>query len=377
MSFRRMRAVSRKEFLHILRDPRSLVAALAIPLLLLTMFGYALTLDVDRIPTYIQDQDGSAESRALIERFRGSRYFEIRGMVSDYAAIERAIDSGKILLGVVISQDYSRDLLAGRTANVQLLVDGSDSNTASLGLGYAEALIQTYALEYRTAVQNKRGAGDLKTPVEARIRVWYNEDLKSRNYIIPGLIALILSIIAALLTTLTIAREWENGTMEQLLSTPVRPFELIVGKLSAYFVLGLIDMGIAIVVSVFIFGVPMRGNAFFLIFTSCLFLLGGLCWGVFLSAVTRSQLLAYQTGLISTFLPAFLLSGFVFAIENMPVVVQVITYFVPARYFVTILKGVFLKGVGFEVLWLEVLLLIIYAGGLLIVATRKLRQKVA
>ncbi|MCX6620712.1 MAG: ABC transporter permease, partial [Acidobacteria bacterium] len=356
MSFRRYRAIARKEGLHILRDPRSLIAALAMPLLLLLLFGYALTLDVDRIPTYIYDQDRTPQSRELAARFQGSKYFHILGYVHDYATIERGIDSNKALLAVVIPHDFGHRLLAGQKADVQVLLDGADSNTASLAMGYAQSLMQTYSMDIRAEAQNRKAGGQLKTPVEARIRVWYNSDLKSKNYIVPGLIAVILMIIAALLTSLTIAREWETGTMEQLLSTPVRPSELVLGKLSAFFVLGLIDMAVSLFVGVFVFRVPLQGDLLLLFVSSCIFLFGALCWGIMLSAVMRSQLLAYQMGLLSSFLPAFLLSGFIYSIENMPKVIQVITFIVPARYFVTILKGIFLKGVGLQVLWFELLL---------------------
>ena len=377
MSFRRYKAIAHKEFLHILRDPPSLFAALAIPLLLLLLFGYALTLDVDRIPTYVYDQDQTPQSRAVIERFRGSRYFEILGTVENYRQIEKDIDRSRILLGLVIPRDFAHQLEVGKEADVQLLLDGSDSNTASIALGYAEALLQLYALELREAAQNRKGAPPMAVPVEARIRVWYNEDLKSKNYIVPGLIAVILMIISALLTSLTIAREWESGTMEQLLSTPVRPAELLLGKLSAFFVVGIVDMLMALFVGVFVFGVPLRGNIALLFFTSCIFLFGALCWGIFLSAATRSQLLAYQAGVITSFLPAFLLSGFIFSIENMPKVIQAVTYVTPARYFVSILKGIFLKGTGVRILWIEILLLLLYALVLFVIATRKMRQKVA
>ena len=377
MSFRRYKAIAHKEFLHILRDPPSLFAALAIPLLLLLLFGYALTLDVDRIPTYVYDQDQTPQSRAVIERFRGSRYFEMLGTVENYRQIEKDIDRSRILLGLVIPRDFAHQLEVGKEADVQLLLDGSDSNTASIALGYAEALLQLYALELREAAQNRKGAPPMAVPVEARIRVWYNEDLKSKNYIVPGLIAVILMIISALLTSLTIAREWESGTMEQLLSTPVRPAELLLGKLSAFFVVGIVDMLMALFVGVFVFGVPLRGNVALLFFTSCIFLFGALCWGIFLSAVTRSQLLAYQAGVITSFLPAFLLSGFIFSIENMPKVIQAVTYVTPARYFVSILKGIFLKGTGVHILWIEILLLLLYALVLFVIATRKMRQKVA
>ncbi len=351
--------------------------ALAVPLIMLLLFGYALTLDVDRIPTLVYDADGTPQSRELVERFRGSRFFQILGWVDEYRTIEEKIDRNDCLLGIAIPRNYSKDLLSGAEAQVQLIVDGSDSNTASIALGYADAVIHTYAMELREEAFNRRGGGEMKPPVEPRLRVWYNHKLESKNYIVPGLIAVIIMIISALLTSLTIAREWEMGTMEQLLSTPLRPAELVLGKMSAYFGLGLADMLVAIVVGVFIFGVPLRGNPLFLIFTSCVFLFGGLFWGILLSAMARSQLLAYQLGVLTSFLPAFLLSGFVYSIENMPHVIQVITYIVPARYFITISKGIFLKGVGWEVLWGEVALLAVFALAVFFAATRKVRQKVA
>ena len=268
-------------------------------------------------------------------------------------------------------------MLAGQKADVQVLLDGSDSNTASLAMGYAQALMQTYSMDIRVEAQNRKAGSQLKTPVETRIRVWYNSDLKSKNYIVPGLIAVILMIIAAMLTSLTIAREWEMGTMEQLLSTPVRPAELVLGKLSAFFVLGIIDMVVSLLVGVLIFQVPLEGDLLLLFFSSCIFLFGALCWGIMLSAVMRSQLMAYQVAMMTSFLPAFLLSGFIYSLENMPRVIQVISFLVPAKYFVTILKGIFLKGVGLQVLWFELVLLVIYAGIVFALATRKLRQKIA
>jgi ABC-2 type transport system permease protein len=221
------------------------------------------------------------------------------------------------------------------------------------------------------------GGNATGVPVEPRLRVWYNSQLKSKNYIVPGLIGLILMIIGALLTSLTLAREWEMGTMEQVLSTPLRPSEVALGKMSAYFTLGLIDMIVTIVVGVGIFQVPQRGSYIFLVSAGCLFLIGALFWGIMLSALVRTQLLAYQLAMLTSFLPAFLLSGFVFAIENMPVPVQVVTYLFPTRYFVTILKGIFLRGVGIEALYIEVLFLAGYAVLVFFVAVKRLRQRVA
>jgi ABC-2 type transport system permease protein len=376
MNLRRTRAVARKEFLHILRDPRSLTMALALPFLMILLFGYALTLDVDRIPTVVYDADESPASRDLISRFQGSRYFQILGFTNGYGMIERKIDRDECILGLVIPKDYSRDLLLGHQPQVQLLFDGSDSNTASIALGYANGIIQPLALEIRARAQNLP-AGITVAPVNAQLRVWYNSQLKSKNYIVPGLIALILMIIGALLTSLTLAREWEMGTMEQLLSTPLRPAEVALGKMSAYFVLGLIDMFLTIVVGVGIFQVPQHGSYALLLATGCLFLVGSLLWGILVSALTRSQLVAYQLAMLTSFLPAFLLSGFVFAIENMPLPVQGITHIFPTRYFVAILKGIFLRGVGMQVLYFQVLLLAIYAAVIFLVVIKKLKQKVA
>jgi ABC-2 type transport system permease protein len=377
MNFVRWRAVARKEFLHIRRDPRSLALSLAVPLLLLLMFGWALTLDVDRIPTYVYDWDGTPESRALIDQFRGSRYFDIQRYVHTYAPVDKQVDLSHILMVLVVPRNYARDILEGREADVQVIFDGSDSNTASIALGYAQSVIAVYGAELRSEAQIRRGAGKLKAAVDPRIRVMYNSDLESKNFIVPGLIAVTMMIIAALLTSLTVAREWETGTMEPLLSTPLRPAEIILGKLSAFFALGFTDMIICVLVGVFIFHVPFRGSVWFLMFSSFLFLFGALCWGILVSTLARSQLVAYQVGILTSFLPAFLLSGFIYSIENMPKVIQAITYVVPARYFVSILKGVFLKGAGIRILAVETAFLFVYAALAFVLAVTKMRQKVA
>ena len=226
-------------------------------------------------------------------------------------------------------------------------------------------------------MQNRRGGERAVPPVDARLRVWYNSSLESKNYVVPGLIAVILQIIAALLTSLTIAREWEMGTMEQLLSTPLRPAEMVLGKMLAYFVLGLADAVLAVLVGLFVFTVPLRGSIPLLALSVCVFLVGVLFWGIFVSAAAKTQLQAYQMGLLSSFLPAFLLSGFVYSIENMPPVIQVISRIIPARYVVTILKGIFLKGVGFRILWGELGFLALYATIIFLLAVRKVNQKLA
>ena len=377
MNFRRVRAVIRKEIKHILRDPRSLLMALAEPMLMLMLFGYALTLDVDKIPTLIYDQDHSAESRALIEKFRSTRFFDVKGFVTDYKEIERGIDRNRIFMGIVIPRNYGARVAGDQEGDVQFLLDGSDANTASIALGYCSAVVRSYSLALRKSAQNQHAGFAVDVPVDPRMRVWYNSTLESKNYVVPGLIAVMLMLISALLTSLTIAREWEMGTMEQLMSTPLRPAEIVLGKMGAYFIVGALDTVIAVVVGVFVFNVPFRGSVVLLAVTSCVFLFGALCWGILLSAITKQQLLAYQMGIVTSFLPSFLMSGFLYAIENMPPAIQFVTHFVPARYFVTILKGIFLRGVGLEVLWVDFVFLIGFSLLVFTAATLKLRQKLA
>jgi len=377
MNLRRTRAMARKEFLHVLRDPRSLGGALALPLMMLMLFGYALTLDVDRVPTLVKDDDRTPQSRELIARFDGSRFFNVIGTAVSYADIESAIDSGRALAGIAIQHGFARDLMAGKTARVQVIIDGSDSNTANIARGYIESTIADYSRTVRQEALDRRGAAGLRVPVEARLRVMYNSELKSRNYIVPGLIAVMVAIITALITSLTIAREWETGTMEQLLSTPVRPLEFVLGKMSAYFALGLADAIISVAVGIAVFGVPLRGHALHLLPPVFLFLFGSLSWGLMVSAIARRQVLAYQLAMISTVLPAFMLSGFVFSIENMPPAIQAVTYIVPARYFTAALKGIFLKGAGLPSIAGELAFLVVYAAVVFLVTVRKVRQRVA
>jgi ABC-2 type transport system permease protein len=377
MSYRRTKAVFIKELRHIVRDARSLGLALAMPAMMLLLYGYALSLDVDHVPVLIYDQDGTATSRSLARQFQGSRYFDVLGFADGYAEVERGIDKSSILMGVVIPRDFGKDLGAGRGAAVQLLVDGSDSNTAAIAMQYAEGLVQTYSAGVRADILNRRGAGAPRPAVEARTRVWYNSSLESKNYVIPGLIAVILMILAGQLTSLTIAREWEMGTMEQILSTPLRPTEMVIGKMLAYFLVGLIDAVLAFVAGVTVFAVPFRGNLLVLAVSTGVFLCGAMFWGIFISASTRSQVAAYQLGMLSSFLPGFLLSGFVFAIDTMPKAIQVISVIVPARYFVAILKGLFLKGVGLHVLWAQLAYLVLFAVIVFRMSVRKLGKKVA
>jgi ABC-2 type transport system permease protein len=377
MNLKRLAAIARKESLHIVRDPRSLIMAIGIPMIMIILFGYALTLDVNQVPVFVWDQSRTPESREFISQFRGSQYFDVRAQVEDYEALERALDTREAYVALIIPAAFSHDLRAGRSTEVQVIADGSDSNTAAIVLGYVQALTQTY--NSKLAVEQiARGSGHTQVPaLELRPRVWFNADLESKNFIIPGLIAVIMGLIAALLTSLTVAREWERGTMEQLISTPVTAAELILGKLVPYFVIGMLDVVIAIAMAVFLFDVPLRGSVGLLLTTSALFIVGTLAQGILISALAKQQLLASQFAMISTFLPAFLLSGFMFAITNMPQVVQLLTHLIPARYFVSLVKGIYLRGVGLETLWPDALLLVVFAGAVTLLAIVRFKKRLS
>ncbi len=371
----RVQAIARKEFIHIVRDPRSLGIAIAMPILLLVLFGYALTLDVDDVPMVVWDQSESRTSRELIRRFSGSAYFSLRGYTRSYREIERAIDSGRALLALIIPIDFAGRIESGRPAPVQLIMDGSDSNTATIAMGYADVIIQSYSEDIAVREIQRIGESTLSPPLDLRPRVWFNSDMESKNYIIPGLIAVIMMVIAALLTSLTVAREWERGTMEQLISTPVKGHELILGKLLPYFAIGMFDVLLAVLMGEFLFHVPLRGNVVLLFGMASIFLAGALSMGMMISIVTKSQLLASQLAMVLTFLPAFLLSGFMYAISNMPKPIQWITYLIPARYFVALLKGIYLKGVGLDILAVEAGLLATFAAVMIALANMKFKKK--
>lgn len=376
MELIRVKAIAKKEFIQIFRDPRSLGMAVAIPMLLLLLFGYALTLDVDNVPLVIWDQDKTQVSSDYILNFKNSPYFNIVGYFDGYTKLQEYIDKNKAIMALVIPNNFSSLIRSGKEVPVQLLVDGSDSNTATIAIGYVTAVTLRYNRSF--VINELPKLGELGvSPVDMRSRVWFNADLKSRNYIIPGLIAVIMMVIAALLTSLTIAREWERGTMEQLISTPIKPTELIIGKLIPYFCIGLFDVGIAVAMGEFLFHVPLRGNVVLLFVLSGFFLAGALNLGILISVVTKNQLLASQLAMVTTFLPAFLLSGFMYAIYNMPKVIQVLTHLIPARYFVVILKGIYLKGVGLEVLGAQAFFLLLFSFVAANLTIRKFKKRVA
>lgn len=368
MKISRIKAIAQKELIQIWRDPLSLAMAFLMPVMLLFIFGYAITFDVNNLTTVINDLDKGRLSRELAAEFTESGYFTIVDNVDSYKEMESYLDSGKAQVAVAIPSDFSEKIKSGENVPLQVIVDGSDSNTATIALGYISAIVERYPRRLKE--------GHTVPLIDPRVRVWYNPELKSRNFIIPGLIAVIMAVIAALLTSLTVAREWERGTMEQLISTPVKVPELVAGKLIPYFIIGFLDMGVSVIIAIYLFNVPMRGDFFLLALLSSIFLFGGVSLGILISIAAKSQLVSSQISMVVTFLPAFILSGFMFSIANMPKPLQMLTYIIPARHFVSILKGIFLKGSPLRFVIFESVLLIAFGLAVFSLGVLKFKKRI-
>ncbi len=368
--FSRLAAMARKEALQLRRDTRSLMMAFLMPALLIVFFGYVISFDVKDIKIAVLDQDNTPRSRELIESFVAAGRVRVIARVSSPAEVTPLLDRGAVRLALVIPPGFERALSIGRQAPVQAILDGADANTAGISLNYANAIVASYSA--KIALQVTR----MTPPVVPEARVWYNETLESPPMIVPGLIAVIMMIISAMLTALTIAREWERGTMEQLAATPVHRVEVILGKLVPYLGIGLVDVVGAVLIGMFVFDVPFRGNPFLLAIMATMFLIGSLGLGIFISAIMRTTLLSTQIAMIGTFLPSLLLSGLLFDLSMMPRVLQAISAVVPARYFITVMRGIALKDVGIPVLYGQGLAMVVYAIVGLSLAVRAFRKEI-
>lgn len=375
MSWTRMMVMARKEVVQIIRDPQSLMIVIAMPVILVLLFGYGVNLDLKGLPVYVYDRDGTQQSQDLLKHFQASRYFNVVRVVSDYRELTKAIDSGDARMGIVIPWNFSERLRSGDPVQVQALIDATDDNTANVLTGYVQGVVQAYSSQIQLEWLRERGVTMQPAAISVETRTWYNEDLESSAFIIPGVLALVMSVIGAFLTSLTIAREWERGTMEQLISTPVSAVEIMFGKLAPYFVLGMADTIVGALVAIYWFKVPFRGSFITLLGSSAMFLVVVLSVGFFISVLAKGQFVASQIALVITFLPAFLLSGFLFAIEQMPKPLQVITHFIPARYYVTVLKKIFLKGSSVGMLYADLAPLAVFAVVLAVLATRSFHKR--
>lgn len=347
MNLQHVRAMARKEWWHLLRDPRSLGLILLMPTMLLFFFGYAIRLDITDAPIGILQEAGDAASNELAARFEASHAFRVVGRYEDRLAMRSALQAGRIWGGVIIPYSFARDLQRG-AARVQLLLDGTDANSARLVRNYALNVVNSYARSLVTQAP----------PIEIQDRMWFNEARESRLAIVPGVIAVVMAVIGAFMTSLTMAKEMELGNLVMLRTAPLTRTEYLLGKLTPYFVIGMADLVMAVAAALFVFDVPLRGSFAALAVVSAIFLLVVMLQGALISIVAGNQLLASQMALVSTFLPAFLLSGFIFAIENMPVVLRYLTMIIPARYYVALSKAIFLKGVSPLLLWVEVVALL-------------------
>lgn len=369
---RRVGALARKEVLHIVRDVRVVYMALGMPVLLLLLFGYAVTFDLDRLPIALIDRDQTPASREYAAALAASGEFVVADHPLDPSEIEQDFRRNRLKVGVLIPRGFERSLARGESAEVQVLLDGADGTTTSVALGHVVGVTQA-----RTTALLAGAGSMMSLPVDARVVMLFNPAMRSALFVVPGLIALILAIMAVLLTALTVAREWERGSMEQLFSTPVRRIEVVVGKLLPYLGVGMIQVLIVTTLGAVLFDVPVRGSLVLLFFSAALFLAGMLGQGLLISVVTRNQQVATQVGLISSMLPTILLSGFLFPVENMPAALQVIATILPSTHFIVILRGILLKGSGAAALWTHMLALTAFAVVVIGLSTLRFKRRLA
>jgi len=372
----RIAALTVKELKHIRRDPRSLIMVLFFPMLMLILFAYAITFDIREVPTALFDADRSAESRGLILSLSSSGYFRMIP-VGSYRATEEKLNSGEAWAALIIPAGFARKIDRGETGSIQILVDGSDSNTASQVVAYLKGALIRYSGKLLFKKSLREGRLMNGSPISFRPRLWYNPDLKSPNFLIPGLIGLIMMVIGVMLTSLSIAREEEDGTLEGIRVSPISSLEFIVGKLLPYILIAIAELVLILIAGITIFDLPFRGSFSLLFLLSLIFFVSILGMGLLISTIARTQQMAWLLSLLLTFLPSLILSGFIFPIRNMPYFVQLITYLLPARYFIVILRGIILKGVGFSQLKMQVVYLVVLGSTFMVASILRFKKKIA
>jgi ABC-2 type transport system permease protein len=370
-TFERIKPVVKKEFRQIVRDKRSLGLLLVLPAFLLIMYGYALNFDVKHLSLAIFDQEKSQRSRDFLDGFRHTEYFDVNYDLTDQKQIDDLMEKGKVQMALVVPRDFSRSLTAGRETSVQVIIDGEETGIAGTAIGYVNAVVQSYTTR---VVIEARGGGDLSLPVEFRPRVWFNPELKSVRFLIPGLMAFVLMITVVISTAFSVVREIERGSIEQIIVSPLRPHELIIGKIIPYALISLISAHSVLLFGDLLFDVSIKGNYAWLLTGILFFLICGLGLGLLISTIASTQQVAFMLAVLTTMLPTFILSGFIFPIRNMPVVIQAVTYLIPARYFLVILRGIMLKGVGLSAFGGELAILAGFAVLTLILSTARMNK---
>ncbi len=366
-----------KEFIQFRRDKRMMVLSFIAPVLQLILLGYAATTDVKDVPMAVYNQDKSVESRELVNQFVQSGYFVIQKEVNSVDEIDHEIEYGNVWMALVIPPDFSSKLLARKTTEVQILIDGSDANSANISMGYASQIINKYSSVIVADIKKQVPQVTAPPQLQPEVRVLYNAELKSRNFMVPGVLANVLMIITMTLTSLGVVKEKEIGTLEQLMVTPIKPYQLIIGKLLPFVIIGMIDVILVLFVTYFWFDVPLRGSIVLLFAMSGLFVMTTLGLGLFISTISKTQQQAMMTAQFFIFLPFIYLSGFTFPIENMPQWIQYLTTLIPLRYFIVIIRGIFLKGVGIAELWPQALALWIFGIAILTLAVVRFKTKLA
>jgi len=364
---KRFLAIIRKELIHIVRDYRSLFITIVMPLLMVIIYGNAIKLDIKEIPLGVIDYNRTHFSRQLIDKFIQSGYFKLAAFPDQQGEIEHLFKRREIKVALVIPADFSRDIHTNAHTQIQCIIDGSNSNTATVINNYVKVILTQYSMELNSQIA--------KLAIQIESRVWYNPDLDSAHFIIPGLVAVILMMICALLTSITIAKEKETGTMEQILVSPIKPLEIIFGKVLPYVIISFIDGALILIAARFGFGIPIKGSILLLALLSLVYVYAALSIGVFISTRVKTQQIAMMVALLITILPSIMLSGFIFPIASMPLVLKIISYIVPAKYFLVIIRGIVLKDATFSVLWIQTLFLFMLGSILLLSSTAKFKTK--
>lgn len=366
----------KKEFLQFKRDPKMFGIILIAPVVQLIFLGYAANLDIERIKLVVYDQDKSVTSRKLINNLTSSGYFIIQDYADNYSSVTEYLDYNKATLALVIPDDFEKNLNRKETAKLQAIFDASDGNTASIAAGYFQQAVLQFA--QHTTFEMMKRSGFTVSPVgnvSAETRIWYNPTLKTRNYMVPGIVGLLLSIVTLLLTSLAVVKEKEIGTMEQLIVTPLKPYQIIIGKLVPFILLGFISIIIVLTAMRLIFDIPVKGSLFFLFLSSFFYILSTLGLGLFVSTISKTQQQAMMIAVFAVMMPMVFLSGFAFPVENMPEIIQYISYVIPLKYFINIIRGVISKGLGFTELWFNALVLLVMGVFILLLSSLRFQRR--
>ena len=366
----------KKEFIQFKRDPRMYSLVLFSPVIQLTLLGFAANLDIDKVRTAIYDQDRSVTSRDFIERFTSSGYFYSENYVDSYNEITEEIDDGNVLLALVIPTDFEYKIKRGETAKVQAIINGSDGNSANIAAGYMQSITTSFSNKILLDIMQKKGVKTSNSgSIYPEVRIWYNPTLKTRNFMVPGIVGLLLSIVTLILTSLAVVKEKEIGTLEQLLVTPLKPFQIIIGKLIPFVILGFLSVIIILTAMQIVFNIVSKGNLFFLFSSSFLYILSTLGLGLFVSTISKTQQQAMMIAIFTVMMPMIFLSGFAFPVENMPKIIQYISYIIPLKYFINIIRGIIIKGIGFSELWIDAFVLLVMGVIIFVLSSLRFRKR--